>query len=68
MESSRLTVYLYRALASKRKQDVDREERRRQEILARRRETIRSATEKYQRLNKNYQPKSDAGMEFIFEY
>lgn len=59
--TSRETMCVYRALAMRRKQDTDREERRRQEILARRRENIKAATEKYQRLNKNYQPKSDTG-------
>ena len=60
MKSSSLTN-MYRALAARRRQDADREERRRQEILARRREDIRAATEKYQRLNKHYHAKSDAG-------
>ena len=46
-------MYFYnRAIAQKRKTDADKEEKRRQEILSRRREQIQHATEKYQRLNK----------------
>lgn len=48
-------------MAMKRKTDVDKEERRRQEILAKRREEIRLATERFQRLNKNYVPKTAQG-------
>lgn len=36
------------------------EEKRRQEILDKRREEIREATEKFQRLNKNYTPGVDS--------
>ena len=49
----------YRAQVVKRKMDVMKEERRRQEILMKRREQIREATERYQRLKKNYMPDSD---------
>ena len=63
--SRSIIVYLHRALAEKRRQDSDREERRRLEILARRRENIRAATEKYQRLNKHYHVKTDAGAQLV---
>ena len=48
----------YRAHLVKRKMDTMKEERRRQDILTKRREQIREATERYQRLKKNYMPES----------
>ena len=45
----------------RRKMDAMKEERRRQEILMKRREQIREATERYQRLKKNYVP-GNAGL------
>jgi hypothetical protein len=49
-----VTQLLNRALALKKKTEAQREEQRRQAILAKRKEQIREATEKYQRLNKHY--------------
>ena len=46
----------HRAQVVRRKMDAMKEERRRQEILMKRREQIREATERYQRLKKNYIP------------
>ena len=41
-------------MAAKKKQEADREEKRRQEILSRRRNEIHEATERYQRQNRHF--------------
>lgn len=64
-------VCITRALAIKRKLESQREEKRRQEILNKRREEQQRATEKYQRLNKNYTPAKegkDLGFFYILSF
>jgi hypothetical protein len=43
----------------KRKLEAEREQRRRKEILVKRKQEIREATEKFQRLNRNYSRDED---------
>ena len=50
---------MFRAQAHKRKLEAQKEERRRREILVKRRQDIREATEKFQRLNRHYSREQD---------
>ena len=51
-------LYTFRALALKRKNDAEREEKRRQQILAKRREKQKEATERFQRAHMPPRPSS----------
>ena len=54
------SLFCFRSIALRRKMLLMKEEKRRQDILEKRREEIREATEKFQRLNKNYVPGVDS--------
>lgn len=53
-----VSFYDFRALAIKRKAEAEREEKRRQQILAKRREKQQEATEKFQRAHISSRPGS----------